>query len=159
MSQAIRTSLWFDDRLEEALALYTEVFPNSEVISKSYMPEGGPAPAGSLLAANFKLNGVEFIAINGGPMFKFTEAISLEIKVETQEEVDHYWYRLSEGGEESQCGWLKDRFGLSWQVVPTILHQLFSDPDPDRASRAMQAMLQMRKLDIAELIAAADGTS
>lgn len=159
MTQAIRTSLWFDDRLEDALALYTDIFPNSEVIQKSYMPDGGPAPAGSLLAATFTLNGVEFLAINGGPMFKFTEAISLQIKADTQEEIDHYWNGLTDGGEESQCGWLKDRFGLSWQVVPAVLNELLSDPDPARASRAMTAMLQMRKLDIAALIAAADGTS
>lgn len=156
MSQSIRTSLWFDHRLEEAVTLYVDIFPNSKILDMSYMPDGGPAPAGTPLAATFILNGVEFLAINGGPMFTFNEAISLAVSADTQEEIDYYWNRLTDGGEESQCGWLKDRFGLSWQVVPTILRQLLSDPDPGRASRAMEAMLQMRKLDIAALTAAAD---
>ena len=158
MVSQLMPSLWFDNNLQEAAEFYTRVFPNSEIHSTSYMPEGGPAPAGSVLAMTFRLNDLEFLAINGGPMFKFSEAISFVVRAETQEEIDYYWDQLTDGGEESQCGWLKDRFGLSWQVVPPILDELLTDPDPARASRAMVAMLQMKKLDIATLVAAADAT-
>lgn len=157
MTQKITPSLWFDDNLDEAIAFYIDLFPDSELISKSYWPEGGMAPAGTLLSARFRIFGTEFIGINGGPTFTFSEAVSFEIEANTQEEIDFYWNRLTDGGEESQCGWCKDRFGLSWQVVPKILEGLLVDPDPGRASRAMKAMLAMQKLDIAALIAASDG--
>ena len=125
----------------------------------THYPEGGPGPAGTVMTVEFELDGHRFVGINGGPQFTFDEAVSFEITCETQEDVDYYWERLSEGGEESQCGWLKDRYGLSWQVVPTGMEEVFSDPDPERAQRAMQAMLKMGKLDIAALRRAADGVS
>ena len=154
--QKITTFLWFDQQAEEAMNLYVSLFKNSKVLSVSRYPEGGPMPAGTLMTATFQLDGQEFTALNGGPEFKFTEAISLFVTCETQAEVDHFWDHLSEGGEKSRCGWLKDRFGLSWQIVPTALGELMGDPNPRKAQNVMQAMLQMDKLDIAALQAAHD---
>jgi predicted 3-demethylubiquinone-9 3-methyltransferase (glyoxalase superfamily) len=149
--QKITPFLWFDDQAEEAMNFYVSIFKNSKVVNVSRYGEGGPKPAGTAMIATFQLDGQEIMALNGGPEFKFTEAISFFVTCETQEEVDWYWNRLSAGGEESQCGWLKDKFGLSWQIVPTALGQLMGDPDPAKAQRVMHAMLQMRKIDIAVL--------
>jgi predicted 3-demethylubiquinone-9 3-methyltransferase (glyoxalase superfamily) len=157
MQQRITPNLWFDGEAEEAAAFYVSVFDNSRVVSIARYPEGSPGEAGTVMTVDFELNGQRFVGINGGPEFKFDEAVSFAIECETQDEIDHYWDKLSEGGEEGPCGWLKDRYGLSWQVVPTGMEELFSDPDKTRAERAMQAMLQMRKLDIAALRRAADG--
>ena len=154
--QKITTFLWFDQQAAEAMDLYVSLFKNSKVLSVSRYPEGGPMPAGTLMTATFQLDGQEFMALNGGPEFKFTEAVSLFVTCETQAEVDHFWDHLSEGGEKSRCGWLKDRFGLSWQIVPTALGELMGDPNPRKAQNVMQAMLQMDKLDIAALQAAHD---
>jgi len=155
--QKITPFLWFDDQAEEAMNFYTSVFKNSKAGSVTRYGEAGPGPAGSAMTASFELEGLQFTALNGGPMFKFTEAISFQVSCESQDEVDYYWDRLSEGGQHSQCGWLKDRFGLSWQVIPTVLPRLLKDPDPAKANRVMQAMLQMRKIDIAKLEQAAAG--
>ena len=157
MQQRITPNLWFDTEAEEAADFYISVFKNSRVVSLAHYPEGSPGPAGTVMVVEFELDGQRFVGINGGPQFKFTEAVSLQINCETQEEIDHYWEQLSEGGEEGPCGWLKDRYGLSWQVTPAGMDEVFSDPDPKRAQRAMQAMLKMSKLDIAELRRAADG--
>ena len=154
--QKITTFLWFDQQAEEAMNFYVSLFKNSKVLSVSRYPQGGPMPAGTLMTATFQLDGQEFTALNGGPEFKFTEAVSLFVTCETQAEVDHFWDHLSEGGEKSRCGWLKDRFGLSWQIVPTALGELMGDPNPRKAQNVMQAMLQMDKLDIAALQAAHD---
>jgi predicted 3-demethylubiquinone-9 3-methyltransferase (glyoxalase superfamily) len=159
MQQRIIPNLWFDTEAEEAAEHYTSVFKNSRIVGLTHYPEGGPREAGMVMTVEFELDGQRFVGINGGPEFKFDEAVSFEIKCETQDEVDYYWERLSEGGEEGQCGWLKDRFGLSWQVVPTGMEELFADPDPERAQRAMAAMLEMGKLDVAELQRAAEGAS
>jgi predicted 3-demethylubiquinone-9 3-methyltransferase (glyoxalase superfamily) len=149
--------LWFDHQAEEAAALYTSIFPNSKVTEVQRYPEGAPGPAGEVMVVRFQLDGKEFTALNGGPHFTFNESVSFVVDCKDQEEVDHYWDSLiADGGEPSQCGWLKDRYGLSWQIVPTVLEELLSDPDPQRSGRAMQAMLKMSKLDIAELRAAAD---
>ncbi|MEY2404234.1 MAG: hypothetical protein QOD38_1785 [Acidimicrobiaceae bacterium] len=153
----ITPNLWFDTQSEEAAEFYVSVFPNSKITKVSYYGEAGPRPAGTVLTVVFVLDGQEFTAINGGPEFTFDEAVSFLINCADQEEVDYYWDKLSEGGEESQCGWLKDKYGLSWQVVPAAMDELFTDPDPARADRAMKAMLGMRKLDVAALQAAADG--
>jgi predicted 3-demethylubiquinone-9 3-methyltransferase (glyoxalase superfamily) len=149
--------LWFDDQAEEAAAFYTGIFENSRVVSVSRYGDAGreihgQAP-GTVMVVAFELEGQAFTALNGGPMFKFNEAVSLQIGCETQEEVDYYWEKLSAGGDEAaqQCGWLKDRYGLSWQVVPNVLGELISDPDPERSQRAMRAMLRMKKIDIAGL--------
>lgn len=149
--QKITPFLWFDNNLEEAIQFYSTVFKDCKIGNVSRYGEGAPRPAGTVMSASFSLNGQDFHALNGGPMFKFTEAISFFISCETQEEVDHYWEKLSEGGAKSRCGWLKDKFGLSWQVVPTILGKVLSDPNPAKAKAAMMAMLQMDKLDIAKL--------
>jgi predicted 3-demethylubiquinone-9 3-methyltransferase (glyoxalase superfamily) len=150
-------NLWFDTQSEEAAEFYISVFPNSKVTSVTYYGEAGPGPAGTVLTVTFVLDGQEFTAINGGPMFSFDEAISFVINCADQEEIDFYWSKLIEGGgEESQCGWLKDKYGLSWQVVPTDWEDLLNDPDPARAQRAVTAMLGMRKIDIAAIQAAAD---
>jgi predicted 3-demethylubiquinone-9 3-methyltransferase (glyoxalase superfamily) len=159
MAQKITPNLWFDTESEEAASFYTSVFDNSRILNVSHFPEGAPRPAGTVMTVEFELEGQRIIAINGGPEFKFDEAISLQINCETQDEVDYYWGRLSEGGEEGPCGWLKDRYGLSWQVTPNGMDELFTDPDPERAQRAMQAMLKMRKLDLEELRRAADGVA
>ena len=155
--QRIVTNLWFDTEAEEAAEFYTSVFKNSRIVHVARYTEAGPRPAGMVMTVEFELDGQRFIGINGGPEFKFDEAISLMINCETQEEIDYYWERLTDGGAESQCGWLKDRYGLSWQVVPTGMDEVFADPDPERARRAMEALLKMRKLDIAALRSAADG--
>ncbi len=152
----ITPNLWFDTESKEAAEFYVSVFPNSEITTVSYYGEAGPRPAGTVLTVDFVLDGQRFTAINGGPQFTFDEAISLLINCADQDEVDYYWAKLTEGGEESQCGWLKDRYGLSWQVVPAGMEELMTDPDPGRAQRAMKAMLGMKKLDVAALYAAAD---
>jgi predicted 3-demethylubiquinone-9 3-methyltransferase (glyoxalase superfamily) len=149
--------LWFDTQAEEAARFYASVFRNSKVGTISHYGEAGPGTPGSVMTVSFELDGQEFTALNGGPEFRFTEAISFQVDCDTQEEVDRYWSALSEGGEEGPCGWLKDRFGLSWQIVPTALQRLITDPDREKAQRAMAAMLNMGKLDIAELEGAAEG--
>jgi predicted 3-demethylubiquinone-9 3-methyltransferase (glyoxalase superfamily) len=159
MAQKIVPNLWFDTDAEEAAAFYISVFENSRVVNVAHYTEAGPREAGMVMTVEFELEGQRFLAINGGPQFSFDEAVSFAIECETQEEVDYFWEKLSEGGEEGQCGWLKDRFGLSWQVVPTGMEELFADPDPERARRAMEAMLKMGKLDIATLQKAAEGSS
>ena len=154
---SITPSLWFDNNLEEAATFYTSVFPNSTVEAMTRYTEAGPGTPGDVVAATFVLDGTRFFGINGGPQFPFTEAVSFLISCKDQDEVDYYWDRLVDGGQESECGWLKDRYGLSWQVVPDRLFELLSDPDAARAAAATQAMLKMRKIMIAELEAAADG--
>jgi predicted 3-demethylubiquinone-9 3-methyltransferase (glyoxalase superfamily) len=146
--QKIVTYLWFDGKAEEAAKHYTSIFKNSKILSVTRHGDAGPGPKGTVMVVNFQLEGQEFIALNGGPEFKFTEAISLLVNCDSQEEVDELWNRLSAGGEEGQCGWLKDKFGLSWQIIPTVLFDLIQDPDPEKSKRAMQAMLQMKKIDI-----------
>ena len=155
--QKITPFLWFDKQAEEAAQFYVSIFKNSKILNVSRYGDAGPGPKGSVMVVNFQIAGQEFTALNGGPLFKFSEAISFEVSCETQQEVDYYWEKLGAGGDPKaqQCGWLKDRYGLSWQVVPTVLGKLMTDPDPARAGRVMQAMLQMKKLDIAELERAA----
>lgn len=155
--QKVTTFLWFDNQAEEAANFYVSLFKNSKIVSVSRYPEGSPAPAGTAMTVEFELAGIQFIALNGGPHFKFTEAISLSIDCEDQAEVDDLWEKLSDGGTPSRCGWLKDRYGLSWQVVPRALPQYLGGSDPVKSQRAMQAMLQMSKLDIAKLKQAYDG--
>jgi predicted 3-demethylubiquinone-9 3-methyltransferase (glyoxalase superfamily) len=159
MQQKIRPNLWFDTEAEEAAEFYVSVFGgDSRIVGKTHYTEGAPREAGMVMTVEFELAGQRFTGINGGPEFKFDEAVSFEIVCEDQDEVDYYWEKLTaDGGAESQCGWCKDRFGLSWQVVPKGMDEVFSDSDPKRAERAMQAMLQMGKLDLAALQAAADG--
>src|SRR5438270_4275518 len=154
--QKITPFLWFDDNAEEAINFYTSIFKNSKIIDMSRYPPNGPGPAGKVMTATFELEGQQFMALNGGPMYKFTEAISLFVSCKTQGEVDELWEKLSAGGEKGQCGWLKDKFGLSWQIIPTALGELLGDPDPAKAQRAMQAMLQMTKIDIKGLQQAAE---
>jgi predicted 3-demethylubiquinone-9 3-methyltransferase (glyoxalase superfamily) len=150
----ITPCLWFDTEGQEAAELYTSIFPNSKITKVTTRPD---RPEGTVLTVEFELDGEPFVALNGGPQFSFTEAISLFVHCDSQEEVDHFWNALTaDGGEESQCGWLKDRFGLSWQIIPDRLMELIGDPDAGRSQRAMQAMLQMQKIDIAELERAAD---
>ena len=150
------TCLWFDTGGEEAARFYTSVFPNSELGEITRYGSAGPRPEGTVMTVSFELNGQKFVALNGGPNYTFSEAISFQVLCKDQDEVDAYWSALSEGGEEGPCGWLKDRFGLSWQIVPTRLPELLGDPDPERAQRAMAAMLEMKKIDIAALERAAD---
>src|SRR5688572_5759877 len=157
MEQKIIPNLWFDTESEEAANFYISVFKDSRILNTTHYTEAGPREAGMVMTVDFELDGQRFVGINGGPQFTFDEAVSFQIDCETQEEIDYYWERLSEGGEEGPCGWLKDRYGLSWQVVPTGMEELFGDPDSERATRAMQAMLGMGKLDIAALHSAADG--
>ena len=159
MPQKIVPNLWFDTEAEEAANFYISVFKNSRIANVTHYTDAGPRPAGMVMTVEFILDGDRFVGINGGPEFTFDEAISFLVECADQEEVDYFWDRLSAGGEEGQCGWLKDRFGVSWQVVPTGMEALFADPDPDRARRAMEAMLQMRKLDVGVLQRAADGVS
>lgn len=147
----ITPSLWFDDDLEEAAAFYTSVFPNSFVEGFNRYTDAGPGTPGQVVAGTFVLDGKRFVGINGGPQFPFTEAVSFEVRCADQDEVDYYWNRLVDGGVESQCGWLKDRFGLSWQIVPERLFELLGDPDPARAAAATRAMLGMRRIVVAEL--------
>ncbi|HEX2928422.1 MAG TPA: VOC family protein [Candidatus Binatia bacterium] len=150
--QRISPFLWFDDKAEEAVKFYTSIFKNSKITNVARYGEAGAQvsgrPKGSVMTVAFQLDGQEFIALNGGPQFKFTEAVSFVVNCQTQEELDEYWKKLSDGGQEVQCGWLKDKYGLSWQIVPTVLEQLMSDPDPKKTERVMRAMLQMKKLDI-----------
>jgi predicted 3-demethylubiquinone-9 3-methyltransferase (glyoxalase superfamily) len=157
--QKIKTFLWYDSQAEEAAAFYTSLFPDSKILSVSRYGEAGPGKPGTPMTVEFQLAGQRFVALNGGPIFKFTEAISLQVDCESQEEVDELWRKLtSGGGQEGRCGWLKDRYGLSWQIVPAAALGVLHDPDPARAKRAMQAMMGMRKLDAAALKRAADGS-
>jgi predicted 3-demethylubiquinone-9 3-methyltransferase (glyoxalase superfamily) len=158
MIQKISPFLWFDTQAEEAARFYTTLFDDSEITEVTRMPEGTPGPADQVMLVTFRLAGQGFMALNGGPDFGFTEAISLYVRCADQAEVDRLWSALTaDGGEESMCGWLKDRYGLSWQIVPDRLGELLADPDAERAQRAMQAMLKMQKIDVAALEAAADG--
>ena len=154
--------LWFDDKAEEAARFYVSIFKNSKLVSVNRYGESGAdvsgRPKGSVMTVEFQLNGQDFVALNGGPLFKFSEAISFVVNCETQREVDEYWERLSAGGKEGQCGWLKDKYGLSWQVVPTVLVKMVQDTDPKKSERVMHAMLQMQKLDIAALRRAYDNS-
>ena len=156
MQPKITPNLWFDTQAEEAAEFYCSVFQNSRIVSKTLYPEGTDK-AGTVVTVEWELDGEHFVGINGGPEFTPNEAVSLSISCEDQDEVDHYWQKLSDGGEEGPCGWLKDRYGFSWQVVPKGMDELFSDSDPERASRAFEAMMKMKKLDIAALRSAADG--
>jgi predicted 3-demethylubiquinone-9 3-methyltransferase (glyoxalase superfamily) len=149
--------LWFDSQAEEAAKLYVSIFKNSKLGKISRYGETGPGPKGSVMTVAFELDGQHFTALNGGPMFKFTEAVSFVVHCKTQDEVDHMWNRLSEGGTTQQCGWLKDKYGLSWQIVPDALIELATDPDAKKSQRVMQAMMQMVKIDIAKLRQAYDG--
>ena len=159
MRTKISPNLWFDGNAEEAANFYVSVFKNSRILNVTRYPEGAPGPAGSVMTVEFELDGQRFVGINGGPQFPFTEAVSFQIVCADQEETDHYWYGLIEGGgHESQCGWLKDRFGVSWQVFPAELIEITNDPDPGRAQRATQAMLRMHRIDMAEIRRAADRT-
>lgn len=159
--QKVTPFLWFDNNAEEAVEFYTSIFKNSKGGDVSHYEEQGAEvsgrPKGSVMTVPFQLNGQDFIALNGGPLYKFSEAISFVVNCETQEEVDYFWEKLTESGEEVQCGWLKDKFGLSWQVVPTAMGKLFSSPDPEKTNRVMKAMLPMKKLVLAELQKAYDG--
>lgn len=150
-TQKITPFLWFNDNAEEAADFYASIFKDSKIISVSRYGEAGPGNKGQIMSVTFQLNGQEFMALNGGPQFKFTEAISFFVHCETQQEVDELWEKLSAGGQKGQCGWLKDRFGLSWQIVPNALGELLADPDPAKSKRVMQAMLKMSKLDIEQL--------
>ena len=151
----ITTCLWFDTEGEEAARFYTSVFPNSKLGKITRFGSAGPRPEGTVMTVSFELHGREFVALNGGPEYTFSEAISFQVLCETQVEVDRYWSTLSEGGEEGPCGWLKDRFGLSWQIVPTALTRLLEDPDREKSQQVMQAMLGMKKIEIADLERAA----
>ncbi|MCW2650004.1 MAG: hypothetical protein QOE41_4345 [Mycobacterium sp.] len=153
---SIVPSLWFDNDLEEAALFYTSIFPNSSIENMNRYTDAGPGTPGDVVSGTFVLDGTRFIGINGGPQFPFTEAVSFTVSCKDQDEVDYYWDRLLDGGQGSQCGWLKDRYGLSWQIVPDRLHELLSDPDPARAAAATKAMLGMRKIVIADMEAAAD---
>ncbi len=156
MQTKITPNLWFDTEAEEAAEFYVSVFKNSRVTGKTHYTDAGPREAGMVMTVDFELDGQRFTGINGGPDFKFDEAVSFLINCEGQEEVDYYWDKLTEGGSEGPCGWVKDKYGLSWQVVPAGMEELFADPDPARAERAMRAMLQMKKLDVAALRDAAN---
>lgn len=154
--QKILPCLWYDNQAEEAVKLYTSIIKNSKIENISYYSDAGPGQKGSVLTVTFNLSGQEVMALNGGPEYKFTPAISLFVNCDDQDEVDFYWERLSEGGEQGPCGWLTDKYGVSWQIVPTILGVLMSDKDEKKVARVMQAMLQMKKLDIAKLKQAAE---
>ena len=155
-TQRIAPCLWFDHQAEEAAGFYASIFPNSRIVKVVRYGKAGPGPAGSAMTVEFQLDGQSFIALNGGPHFKFTEAISFVVNCQTQDEVDAYWEKLSAGGAEVECGWLKDKFGLSWQIVPTALPALLSDPDPEKSQRVMKAVLTMKKLDLRALQEAHD---
>jgi predicted 3-demethylubiquinone-9 3-methyltransferase (glyoxalase superfamily) len=157
MPTKITPNLWFDTEAEEAAAFYISVFKNSRIVNVTHYTEAGPRAAGTVMTVEFELDGQRFVGINGGPQFTFDEAVSFEIDCETQEEIDYFWARLSEGGEEGPCGWVKDRFGLSWQVVPDRVTALLTDRDPEKGRRAMAAVLNMKKIDIAEVERAAAG--
>lgn len=147
----ITPCLWFDTQAEEAAAFYTSIFKNSRIVNVTRYGEAGPRPAETVMTVDFELDGQPFVALNGGPEFKFTEAVSFQVNCASQEEVDEFWTRLSEGGEEGPCGWLKDKFGLSWQVIPTVLTDMLNDPDPKKSQNVMKAMLEMGKIDIPTL--------
>jgi len=149
--QKITPFLWFDKQAEEAARFYTSIFESAKIVSLTRYGEAGPGPRGSVMTVAFQLDGQEFVALNGGPQFKFTEATSFVVNCDTQEEVDRFWEKLSEGGQEVQCGWLKDRYGLSWQIVPVVLSQMLQDKDPQKSQRVMKALLQMKKIDIGRL--------
>jgi predicted 3-demethylubiquinone-9 3-methyltransferase (glyoxalase superfamily) len=149
--QKITPFLWFDSKAEEAMNFYISIFKDSKIVSVTRYGEGGPGPKGTVMTATFQLDGQEFMALNGGPHFKFTEAISFFVNCETQQEVDELWEKLSEGGEKSRCGWLKDKYGLSWQIVPSVLGEMLRDKDAEKSKRVMMAMLQMDKIDIKAL--------
>ena len=153
--QKITPCLWFDTEGEDAARFYTSIFPNSRITEVARYGSAGPRPEGTVMTVSFELDGQEFLALNGGPQFTFSEALSFQVFCQTQEEVDAYWSKLSEGGEEGPCGWLKDRFGLSWQIVPTVLPELLADPDAAKSQRVMQAMLGMKKIEIEGLEQAA----
>ena len=155
--QKISPFLWFENQAEEAAKFYTAIFPNSKIRSVTRYGDAGPGPKGSAMSVTFDLEGQEFLALNGGPMFRFSPAISFFVKCATQAEVDHYWSRLLEGGTPQQCGWLQDKYGLSWQIVPNVLGELLQDKDPAKSKRVMEAMMKMVKLDIAGLTAAHAG--
>ena len=161
--QKISPCLWFDDQAEEAVAFYTSIFPNSTIVNVSRYGEAGyeqhRKPAGTVMTVAFELNGQAFTALNGGPMFKFNEAISFQVNCETQEEVDHYWGELSKGGDEKaqMCGWLKDKYGVSWQIIPRVLIEMMNDSDSEKSGRVMEALLQMKKIDIEKLKRAYNG--
>ncbi|HLU96365.1 MAG TPA: VOC family protein [Thermobifida alba] len=155
--QKITTCLWFDDQAEQAANFYTSLFGNSRIVEVQYYNEAMPDRAGQVMLVVFELAGQRFMALNGGPEFTFTEAVSLHVDCADQREVDELWAKLTDGGQESQCGWLKDRFGLSWQIIPRRLTELLNDPDPDRAVRATRAMLGMRKIDVQGLLEAVEG--
>ena len=158
--QKIVTFLWFDDNAEEAMKFYTSVFKNSKILGTTRYGEAGPGKPGTVMTGSFQIEGQEFNVLNGGPQFKFNEAISLFVNCETQEEVDELWEKLTaDGGQESQCGWLKDKFGLSWQIIPRQLGEMLGDKDPVKAKRAMEAMLKMKKIDIKALQDARDGVA
>ncbi len=157
--QLITPFLWFDNNAEEAMNFYVSVFKNSKVKRITRYGEAGPGPAGTVMTVEFELNGQEFVGLNGGPQFKFTEAVSFTVRCATQEEIDYYWDKPSEGGEKSRCGWLKDKFGLWWQVEPSLLGDMMADKDPEKAKRVMQAMLKMDKIDIEPLKRAYDGNT
>lgn len=157
--QRVTPFLWFDNQAEEAVNFYTSIFKNCRVGKVSRYGDAGPGAKGTVMTASFVLDGQEFIALNGGPQFKFSPAISFVVNCETQPEIDHYWSKLSAGGRTDQCGWLTDKFGLSWQIVPTILGQLMSDKDAEKSGRVMKALLQMTKLDIEGLKQAYDGVA
>ncbi len=155
--QKVTPFLWFDNNAEEAMKFYTSIFKDSRIVDVKHMPDGKPGSEGSITMGTFEIQGQQFHVLNGGPTFKFTEAISLFVNCETQEEVDDLWTKLTDGGEERMCGWLKDKYGLSWQIVPKGFTELTGSPDREKAQRAMQAMMKMRKLDIAALQKAYDG--
>jgi predicted 3-demethylubiquinone-9 3-methyltransferase (glyoxalase superfamily) len=149
--QKVTPCLWFDQQAEEAARFYVSIFKNSKIGAINHYGEGAPMPKGTVLTVRFQLDSQEYLALNGGPIFKFTEAVSFIVNCETQEEVDRMWDKLAEGGQVQQCGWLKDKFGLSWQIVPTALAKMISDPEPGRAARVMKALLRMKKLDLEKL--------
>jgi predicted 3-demethylubiquinone-9 3-methyltransferase (glyoxalase superfamily) len=155
--KTITPNLWFDGQAEQAAEFYCSIFPNSKIVNVSRYTEAGPGEPGSVMVVDWELNGQRFTGINGGPEFPFSEAVSFLIPCEDQAEVDYYWEKLTDGGEEVQCGWCRDKYGLSWQVVPNGMDELFADPDPAKAARAMQAMFGMKKLDLAALQRAAAG--
>jgi predicted 3-demethylubiquinone-9 3-methyltransferase (glyoxalase superfamily) len=156
--QKISTCLWFDHQAEEAVRFYTSIFKNSRVLDPAFYNEESRGEPGTVMTVPFEIEGQEFLALNGGPEFNFTHAISFMVKCETQEEVDYYWYKLLEGGEEEQCGWLRDKFGISWQIVPTIIAELLQDKDPERSKRVMKALMSMVKPDIGLMQRAYNGT-
>jgi len=157
--QKITPFLWFDGNAEEAVNFYTSIFPKSKIVSVSRHGDAGPGPKGTVMVMTFELEGQQFMALNGGPQFKFTPAISLLVRCKTQAEVDRYWDQLSAGGQTIECGWLQDKFGVSWQIVPTVLFEMMADKDPKKADRVMSAMMEMKKLDIAGLKRAYEGAA